>query len=55
MKKRLFITTALMTAVLGCSLATGTYAWYTAGSAEGANVAATQTIGTKTENLARAK
>lgn len=29
MKKRLLITSALMTAVLGASLATGTYAWYT--------------------------
>lgn len=28
MKKRLLITSALMTAVLGASLATGTYAWY---------------------------
>lgn len=31
MKKRLLITSALMTAVLGASLATGTYAWYKAG------------------------
>lgn len=30
MKKRLLITSALMTAVLGASLATGTYAWYQA-------------------------
>lgn len=30
MKKRLLITSALMTAVLGASLATGTYAWYNA-------------------------
>lgn len=30
MKKRLIITSALMTAVLGASLATGTYAWYQA-------------------------
>lgn len=30
MKKRLLITSALMTAVLGASLATGTYAWYAA-------------------------
>lgn len=30
MKKRLLITSALMTAVLGASLATGTYAWYSA-------------------------
>lgn len=30
MKKRLFITSALMTAVMAASLATGTYAWYTA-------------------------
>ena len=28
MKKRLFITSALMTAVMAASLATGTYAWY---------------------------
>ena len=32
MKKRLLITSALMTAVLGASLATGTYAWYSATS-----------------------
>ena len=30
MKKRLFITSALMTAVMAASLATGTYAWYQA-------------------------
>ena len=36
MKKRLLITSALMTAVLGASLATGTYAWY---QAEAGNVA----------------
>ena len=39
MKKRLFITTALMTAVLGCSLATGTYAWYTASGGSAAQYA----------------
>ena len=32
MKKRLLITSELMTAVLGASLATGTYAWYQAAS-----------------------
>ena len=35
MKKRLFITSALMTAVMAASLATGTYAWYAASNAGG--------------------
>ena len=35
MKKRLFITSALMTAVMAASLATGTYAWYAAGGTGG--------------------
>lgn len=35
MKKRLFITSALMTAVMAASLATGTYAWYQAASTGG--------------------
>lgn len=39
MKKRLLITSALMTAVLGASLATGTYAWYAATTTGGLNAA----------------
>ena len=35
MKKRLFITSALMTAVMAASLATGTYAWYQASGTGG--------------------
>ena len=33
MKKRLLISSVLMSAVLACALGTGTYAWYQAGSA----------------------
>lgn len=43
MKKRLIITSALMTCLLGASLATGTYAWYQAGNA---TVKSTQATGT---------
>lgn len=50
MKKRLFITSALMTVVLGASLATGTYAWYqvSAGGVSLANNSGTITTGTDT-------
>ncbi|MBE6143557.1 MAG: hypothetical protein E7177_06205 [Erysipelotrichaceae bacterium] len=40
MKKRLLISSVLMSAVLACALGTGTYAWYSA-SAGGATVQAT--------------
>ena len=33
MKKRLLISSVLMSAVLACALGTGTYAWYSAGTA----------------------
>ena len=48
MKKRLLISSALMTAVLACALGTGTYAWYSAtnqatvSAAKGANIATTK-------------
>lgn len=44
MKKRLLITSALMTAVLGASLATGTYAWYSASAAGTLNASANESI-----------
>ena len=44
MKKRLLITSALMTAVLGASLATGTYAWYQVSA--GFTATATTTVAT---------
>lgn len=48
MKKRLLISSALMTAVLACALGTGTYAWYQAGAAATAvaGTAATGSVGT---------
>lgn len=47
MKKRLFITSALMTAVMAASLATGTYAWYQATGTGGINATSTsQTVTT---------
>lgn len=47
MKKRLLITSALMTAVLGASLATGTYAWYQAAAGQATYTPATSgNIGT---------
>ena len=50
MKKRLLITSALMTAVLGASLATGTYAWYEATSnAEVSSTASSSTFNTSSQ------
>lgn len=47
MKKRLFITSALMAVVLGASLTTSTYAWYVSAGGDGnATVKAEQTVGT---------
>lgn len=46
MKKRLLITSALMTAVLGASLATGTYAWYKANTDEATISKATASVST---------
>ncbi len=47
MKKRLFITSALMTAVMAASLATGTYAWYVTGAGTGVSlVEATSKVNT---------
>ncbi len=55
MKKRLLITSALMTAVLGASLATGTYAWYTATASVGADRAVgTGSISAKDPNYTTA-
>lgn len=52
MKKRLLITSALMTAVLGASLATGTYAWYQAsGTATIKSVTANGTVSTPTATI----
>lgn len=51
MKKRLFITSALMTAVMAASLATGTFAWYTTTKAGGISVEKISS-GIKTNNAA---
>ena len=50
MKKRLFITSALMTAVMAASLATGTYAWYSANTEGGGVQASAQNLNTATVN-----
>lgn len=52
MKKRLLITSALMTAVLGASLATGTYAWYQAAAGSATVSQATADISTSTNEYA---
>lgn len=53
MKKRLFITSALMTAVMAASLATGTYAWYQASGSGGvfATSASTENLVTASPNI----
>lgn len=52
MKKRLIITSALMTCLLGASLATGTYAWYQAtASASVTSVATNAGVGTASSEL----
>ena len=43
MKKRLLISSVLMSAVLACALGTGTYAWYAASGGAGASVNSTGT------------
>lgn len=48
MKKRLLITSALMTAVLGASLATGTYAWYSATASLSIDATQKGSVGTAT-------
>ena len=49
MKKRLLISSVLMSAVLACALGTGTYAWYTAsGGSESYTPATSGQIGTYT-------
>ena len=51
MKKRLFITSALMTAVMAASLATGTYAWYVTSAGAGVTtVDATSKVNTAANN-----
>ena len=52
MKKRLIITSALMTCLLGASLATGTYAWYQATAAATVTPVATNAgVGTAASTL----
>lgn len=49
MKKRLLITSALMTAVLGASLATGTYAWYAVSTNRAQMTSVVGSVGSKVD------
>ena len=48
MKKRLLISSVLMSAVLACALGTGTYAWYSATTTGGLNAATSSATVTTT-------
>ena len=50
MKKRILISSVLMSAVLACALGTGTYAWYVAGAGAMQTATATATVTTAKDN-----